>query len=490
MTTLRTTLGKGFTGCAAYLLHDKGSRSTSERVAWSETRNTLNSDPEKAAQEMGRTASMAGYLRELTEQKQTGRKLEKPVYHLVLSWHPDDKPDQAHMTAAADSALKALGLERAQALMIAHADGGAPHLHVMVNRVNPDTGLAYSLGNDRRILSAWAKEWEKEHGLTRCMEREKPVEEREQQKSRLETQPDRQEHDPRAAEHKQETRRPDLAAELRRMHENEWQFLKEEHAEARRSLYMRQRAEGDAFYQQQREEMARARAAIEREAHAAQEATRATYKPAWREQFKNERADMRAFQELGALGRGIFYMRKFNELSPEHRGGLLAAMFNERQTMDALKGQIDKEHAAQRKEIADHQRAACSEVRRDMWERKRPELDALHERHKEQREHRRAVNAIERMELIDRQAETRREVYDLHKQERANVQRQLREAASARAKEREEADEKIRASFAPAYAVRTMSEQFKQRADALKSIEGTKDRALPKGRGFERERER
>lgn len=92
--------------------------------------------------------------------------------------------------------------------------------------------------------------------------------------------------------------------------------------------------------------------------------------------------------------------------------------------------------------------------------------------------------------LIDRQANTRREVYDQHKQERSALQRQMRGAAAGRAKEREEAEEKIRASFAPAYAVRTMSQQFRQNAAPEKATEAKKDRPRWKTRGIERDRER
>ena len=71
-----------------------------------------------------------------------GRKLEKPVVHYTLSWAKDERPDRAEMNRAAEETLKALGLERHQALIVAHNDKTHPHVHLVVNRVDPATGKA------------------------------------------------------------------------------------------------------------------------------------------------------------------------------------------------------------------------------------------------------------------------------------------------------------------------------------------------------------
>ena len=77
------------------------------------------------------------------------------------------------MNRAAEETLKALGLERHQALIVAHRDKDHPHLHVIANRVNPETGKAAKLGNDRLKLSRWAERWERERGQVKCPERAK-----------------------------------------------------------------------------------------------------------------------------------------------------------------------------------------------------------------------------------------------------------------------------------------------------------------------------
>ena len=59
--------------------------------------------------------------------------------HYSLSWAKDEKPDRQEMRWAAQESLKALGMERHQALVVSHRDG-QPHVHVIANRVDPESG--------------------------------------------------------------------------------------------------------------------------------------------------------------------------------------------------------------------------------------------------------------------------------------------------------------------------------------------------------------
>ena len=142
-------LGRSFAGVAAYCLHDAPERDegerpeTAERVEWAETRN-LASRPERAAGQMAATANAAPELKRLAGVSAAGRKLEKPVVHYTLSWAKDERPDRAEMNRSAEETLKALGLERHQALIVAHRDKDHPHLR-----------------------------WERERGQVKCPERAK-----------------------------------------------------------------------------------------------------------------------------------------------------------------------------------------------------------------------------------------------------------------------------------------------------------------------------
>lgn len=163
--------GCSFKGAAAYYLHDK-SADTQERVEWTETLNLLTQDPDKAWKVMAYTALEASRLKEASGQKRTGRKHTKPVFSYSLSWHPEQQPDRQHMLQAVQKSLRSLGLTEHQALVIAHRDTPHRHVHVLVNRVHPVTGLAGDLDSSKRKLSDFARKYVREHGKAYCPQRE------------------------------------------------------------------------------------------------------------------------------------------------------------------------------------------------------------------------------------------------------------------------------------------------------------------------------
>ena len=74
------------------------------------------------------------------------------------------------MSRAVDGSLEALGLEGHEALIVAHDDTRHPHVHVVANRVDPETGKAAKLGNSKLRLSRWAEGYEREQGRIRLRE--------------------------------------------------------------------------------------------------------------------------------------------------------------------------------------------------------------------------------------------------------------------------------------------------------------------------------
>ncbi len=161
--------GRSFTGAWKYYAHDKRTAQqqaqgqevrTRERVAFIHTENLSGIEDDRAA---------VGLMIDTAKQS---RRCEKPVYAFSLGWHPEETPDKAHMIEAGREALKVLGMQDHQALMIAHTDTAHPHLHVIVNRVHPDTGKAINLYKDQEKLQAWALEYERMQGKVYCQARE------------------------------------------------------------------------------------------------------------------------------------------------------------------------------------------------------------------------------------------------------------------------------------------------------------------------------
>ncbi len=176
------TAGASFRGAFDYYCHDKGAR-TKTRVAWTQTLNLLTDCAEKAWKVMAYTAKSADQLKEATGQRRTGRKLEKPVFSYSLSWHPEQKPSRKEMLEAANQSLAALGLGDHETMIAAHRDEPQPHVHVIVNRVHPLTGVAAKISHSKRKLSDWARGYEHEHGKVYCLRREENARKRQQGKT-------------------------------------------------------------------------------------------------------------------------------------------------------------------------------------------------------------------------------------------------------------------------------------------------------------------
>ncbi|WP_184085732.1 relaxase/mobilization nuclease domain-containing protein [Afipia massiliensis] len=162
--------GRSFVGAGLYYLHDKKAE-TSERVAFTHTVNLPTRDADKAIRLMAYTAMHQSEIKARAGGSTRGRKLADPVYCYSLSWAPGEEPSQEEMIDAAQETLKALGLEGHEALLVGHNDEPHPHIHVIVNRVNPETGIAAKLKMDHLKLSTWAEAFERKQGQIRCEQR-------------------------------------------------------------------------------------------------------------------------------------------------------------------------------------------------------------------------------------------------------------------------------------------------------------------------------
>jgi len=135
--------GTNFRSLVAYVMREEqGAKQTA--VAWTASRNLPSDDPSLAASVMAATAA-------------PNTRVDKPTYHIALSFAPDDPVDRAVMERVADRVLEKLRLAEHQALLVAHQDRPHPHVHIIVNKVHPQTGRAWYLWHDwqhiREVLS-------------------------------------------------------------------------------------------------------------------------------------------------------------------------------------------------------------------------------------------------------------------------------------------------------------------------------------------------
>lgn len=146
--------GKGFSFKGPLLYAERGPLDSlnPDRVDWIYSRNLPTEDPETAARIMAATARGA-------------HSSQAPVYHFAISFDPGDPVNREMMMQVADRTLAALRLDDHQVVIVAHRDRPHPHMHVVVNRVHPETCKVWSTWYDYPRIERSLREQELELGL-------------------------------------------------------------------------------------------------------------------------------------------------------------------------------------------------------------------------------------------------------------------------------------------------------------------------------------
>lgn len=388
--------GSSFKGAAAYLLHDKGRAQSDERVAWVETRNLATNDAEIGWRIMAATAMDQDRLKAEAGVKNTGRKSDKHVMHVSLSWHADEAHtlNRDEMMRAANGALRALGADDRQAMIIAHSDEEHPHVHLLINRVSPENGKHLSSSKEKLRLSDWALGYEQERGHVFCEERAINAEarkrgeytraEKDQPRHIFETEASARaaanDNTSRADSLRREERDKDAtlskrSRDMHARHQNDWQTLHAEHI-ARKQEIERQ-AEID---------QGRAKADV-----------REQYRPVWRDTFRKQQDDLTAFEDreadfLGRMQNAVdavsLRLRVLEGTKGEAIGGAFRALASSGARREAVELAHEREKAAierqqrmeeaQRAQEADKVRQAAQEANTRRFEAERAALILSH----------------------------------------------------------------------------------------------------------------
>lgn len=336
-----TSRGRSFKGAALYYLHDK-ERDTSERVAFTETVNLATDDLRRATAHMIDTAANANELKKAAGVK-AGRKLQQPVYTYSLAWHPSQKPTKAEQIEAARDSLKAIGMADRQAMIVAHCDTDHQHVHVIVNRVCPQTGKAASYKNDRLKLSEWAEGYERKHGKVFCEERVANNAERSKGKWRKDDSPPRNQY----LEWKKHTTK-----QLWDQHRADTKAMK-----ADRGLAF------DSLWQQRENRMATRKAEVKHQ-----------FKPIWRDVFKRQKSELKSFDN--SLSARLKFAREHYSGLGSAKAMVRAFTGDQGQRLDYIRMQ-ERERA----KLADRQKQHIRDAGREVskaWKYDRDQLKAAY----------------------------------------------------------------------------------------------------------------
>lgn len=419
--------GSSFKGAVTYITHDIDENSD-DRVVFTKTLNMRTDDPEKAAKVMAWTAAHADELKQAADLPATGRKTTQPVYHFALSWDPSQSPTQDEMSSAAISAIKILGFEGHEAVLTAHNDKDHAHIHVVLNRIHPETGRTANPKNDYKILQRWAWEYEKERGHIYCVDRALQFEKDPQARARLlkrqaverergqdvgnksRPQWDAERDAPFPKSKAAKDLRDQLGAQAKALHaetraqkarhQDETKALWQTYSTQRAALWQRQRDQYQVelakeaqrhpapIYDPHRAERAAMATAHQGEAYALTARYQAEEQAAMGRLFQAQRNEFRSFLEtsyragfLGALATAVQAAREAPDAGTQ-QGGVFAAvghaialtLSQDKRATAFLAGQ-----KAEREKLRKHIRAA----QRPRW---RDESEGLRERHKGERD--------------------------------------------------------------------------------------------------------
>ncbi len=91
-------------------------------------------------------------------------RVKDPVYHCILSWQAGEHPTDEQVIEAAKAAQKAVGMEGHQYVYAIHRDTDNAHVHMMLNRVHPDTAKSVYPDRDFYKLDKCMREVELKQG--------------------------------------------------------------------------------------------------------------------------------------------------------------------------------------------------------------------------------------------------------------------------------------------------------------------------------------
>ena len=87
-----------------------------------------------------------------------------PILHFQISWREGERPDQGEWLKSATRSIEALGFSEHQYVVVAHDDTDNFHVHVMLNRVHPETYNAHNPRLSNLTLHRTARELEQQFG--------------------------------------------------------------------------------------------------------------------------------------------------------------------------------------------------------------------------------------------------------------------------------------------------------------------------------------
>ncbi len=309
------------------------------------------------------------------------------------------------MVRAARETLKVLGMDKHEALLVGHNDEPHPHIHVIVNRGNPETGIAAPLKMDHLKLSAWAEAYEKRQGQIRCEQR---------------------------VENNERRRRGEFVKDWTSVRQAEFQRWRTDRVN--RSADRRVR-EGERLDAKQAAERDQLRARRDRAAAEGRGRFREAHRGDWRDLYTIQRQERRTLADAqkSAWTRLRFFLRTpWRRLSRGRQGrperhmlkGAAAALAGSRKQEDRL----ERKQKNERLFFAERLKRKADRLKRPIEEQHKKELAELRKRHDNEWRTLRARQS-EESKSAAREITSGRDKAQFDKEQRGRLRQEMREIA-------------------------------------------------------------
>lgn len=154
MPTANANTGNGFSKAVSYALQEQKQLPEDQRAVVLEYNNVF-----------GTSRDIGRQMRDIADDRE---RVQKPVLHLQINFHPDEKLGRAKAEKAIHAILKEVGIspDNHQYVLVQHRDKAHDHYHVVANRIGMDGSL---VSNERIIerLQVACDKVEQEQGLRR-----------------------------------------------------------------------------------------------------------------------------------------------------------------------------------------------------------------------------------------------------------------------------------------------------------------------------------
>ena len=113
------------------------------------------------------------FLEDVKSVQDMSKSKSDKTYHMIVSFGVDERPSADDLKAISNELVESLGFKKHQRLTVIHDDTDNLHMHIAINKINPEKFTIHEPFRDYKILSKKAQELEIKYGLSQTHSNDK-----------------------------------------------------------------------------------------------------------------------------------------------------------------------------------------------------------------------------------------------------------------------------------------------------------------------------